>query len=246
MVSALSIIGVLLLALFVVSYKTVPLAYPVRFYFQVIRSLGASKFFTKQDATKHNTWGFRDGRDLFKFVDLKSSCSLLELDFYLHKSNSTFFFDLDIARTKLLTQVFQQFWWYAFENRDGKMGKGQPYAVANFPYTPVAAVQCQFKRELKLFEKFTIKSRVLAWDQKWLFILSVFTTKDRKNKEKVNAYALTKYVFKNGRQTIPPPDILKHCNLLDEKSEAINKVNYELVRTMVETENLEALVTTAI
>ena len=68
--------------------------------------------------------------------------------------------------------------------------------------------QCQFKRELKPFEKYKISSRILAWDRKWLFVISKFVTAENK----VNAIAITKYVFKVGRLTIAPEEYLRHCN----------------------------------
>lgn len=239
---------ILLLLLFlIISHKTIPFAYVVRFYYQCIRGLGPSLFIpATENYTTYNTFKYAQPQSLFKSVTLHSRVSPLELDMYLHKSNSTYFLDLDIARTKLLTRIVQPFWWFCYENKMGKYGKGRKREVGNFPYVPVATVQCQFKKELKPLQKFDISSRILAWDKKWLFVLSVFTTTNGKRNKKVNAIALTKYVFKNGRTTIPPEEILKHCNLLDEKNEAVNKVNFELVKNMVDTEDLETLAAEAL
>ncbi|KAI3404720.2 STP4 [Candida oxycetoniae] len=199
-----------------------------------------------KDPTTYNTYGFNSPKDLFSSVTLESRVSPFELDMYLHKSNSTYFLDLDIARTKLLIRLLQSYWWHSFENKSGKFGKSKR-KIANFPYAPIAIVKCQFKRELKPFEKFHINSRILAWDKKWLFVLSTFTTKNSHNSQmdKVNAVALTKYVFKIGRITIPPIEILNHCNLIDEKNLETNLVNYELVKNLVDTEGLESIAITA-
>ena len=90
---------------------------------------------------------------------------------------------------------------------------------------------------MKPFEKYKISSRILAWDRKWLFVISKFVTAENK----VNAIAITKYVFKVGRLTIAPEEYLRHCNFLNEENERINEKNFQLVKYLVDTEDIEKI-----
>src|ERR1700743_1360053 len=47
-------------------------------------------------------------RDLFHFLVTKSHASLWETDYNLHKSNSTYFADLDVARTHLVAALLRR------------------------------------------------------------------------------------------------------------------------------------------
>ncbi|RLV96058.1 Uncharacterized protein JA1_000595 [Spathaspora sp. JA1] len=224
------------LFLLITSHKTLPFAYVVRFYYHAILGFFASrpKYLTHQT----NTFGYTSPKDLFSWVTLHSHVSPLEIDMYMHKSNSTYFLDLDIARTKLLSRLFQKFWWNCYDNVQGKFKT--KYSMSNIPYTPVATVQCRFIRELKPFQKYKISSRILAWDDKWLFVISKFITSN-KGEDVVNAIALTKYVLKNGRITVTPKEYLGICGFLNDENEQINQKNYQLVTSLVDVQDLETV-----
>lgn len=223
----------IILAFLVSTHKTLPFAYVIRFYYHAYQGFFAYRSHYLE--TKKNSFGYNSPRDLFTWVTLDSYVTPLEIDMYMHKLNSTYFLDLDIARTKLLTRLFQTFWWWSYDNGHEKSKK--KHSLANIPYVPVAIVQCQFKRELKPFQKFKISSRVLAWDRKWLFVMSKFMTDDNK----VAAIAITKYVFKVGRLTIAPEEYLKFCNFLDEENHEINAKNYKLVKYLVDVNDIEKI-----
>ena len=76
---------------------------------------------------------------------------------------------------------------------------------------PLGSVMTIFKRELKPFQRYQIRSRILGWNEKWLFVLSRFEFSDR-NKT-LAAIALSKYVFKFNKVTIPPEEAIKICGL---------------------------------
>lgn len=157
---------------------------------------------------------------------------------YLHKSNSTYFQDLDIARTNLVTKIFQVIFYryYDNENQDFKSSS----RISNFPYVPVGSIQCTFKRELTIFTRYQIKSKVLAWDNKWLFVLSKFVVPQKNGEDKLCAIAVTKYVFKkNSRITIRPVEMIKEAGLYNEEVEKINQHNFKLISHMSETDDLE-------
>ncbi|KAK6458614.1 uncharacterized protein RJT20DRAFT_131779 [Scheffersomyces xylosifermentans] len=224
-----------LIVVFLVStHKTLPFAYFFRFYYHVFRRFFLTKYSYNAN-NKRNTFGFNSPKDCFKWVTLSSRVSPLEIDMYLHKSNSTYFLDLDIARTKLVTEVMQKLFWNYVDNVHGEFkGKG----MANIPYAPIASVMCSFKRELKPLQAFDIKSQIFSWDSKWLFVLSKFVTKG----DKLHAIAITKYVFKkNGRQTMKPIEMMQEIGLVDDEVLEQVKKNYELVKHLASSEDLERI-----
>lgn len=70
------------------------------------------------------------------------------------------------------------------------------------PYVPVGPVQCVFRWEFRLFQRYRIKSAVHAWDRKWLFVVSKFVLNDGGG-----VVAVTKYAFKRGRVTMMPAEL---------------------------------------
>lgn len=82
------------------------------------------------------------------------------------------------------------------------------FMILNFKYyVAVGAVSFQFHKQIDMFEKFHIETSILAWDRKWLYLQSRFIGSDGA----VRTTALTKYVFKLGRKTTPPAEILAAC-----------------------------------
>ncbi|CAK7894716.1 hypothetical protein CAAN1_10S04588 [[Candida] anglica] len=222
------------------TYKTLPFAYVIRFYHVIVRNLLFHRSQYNHN-NKLNTFGrgVTNPLDVFKPAITKTYVSPLEIDMYLHKSNSTYFIDLDIARTDLVTKVFQKLFFRYFDNDNGHFPKAGK--ISNFPYVPVAAVETHFKHELRVFQPFEIHSQVLAWDKKWLFILSKFVTKSAKGDEKICAITITKYVFKRGRLTISPEEMLKECGYWSDEVDQLNKKHYPVVQDMATTDKLEEL-----
>lgn len=227
-----------ILAFLASTYKTLPFAYLLRFYHHVLITLlwNRKKYLASGSNNTFGITGKSNKRDLFKWVGIKSYVSPLEVDMYMHKSNSTYLIDLDIARTKMVCQVFQKLFFNCYFNVHGDF-KAQ--SIANFPYIPAANVQCAFIRELKPFQKFEIHSRVLAWDKKWLFVLSKFTSN---NGRTLHTIAITKYVFKKKQRiTIVPEEYIKECGLWNEEVAAENETNFKLVLNLVSNDGLEKI-----
>uniref|UniRef100_A0A0L0P0J5 Thioesterase n=1 Tax=Candidozyma auris TaxID=498019 RepID=A0A0L0P0J5_CANAR len=219
--------GKVLVALFFAStYKTLPLVYVLRFYLAAIRTIVLKR--NEYRKTRQNTFGItgKNPMDVFRAVSYRTYCSPLELDMFMHKSNSTYFVDLDIARTKFLCTMFQKLFLDYIDNTTGDFkGKG----LGNAPYIPVAEVLCTFRKEIKVFEKFTILSNILAWDDKWIYVMSKIVHDDGK----LAALSITKYVFKkHGRISMKPKEYLTHCGLYNEAVEKINSENFKLVEHM--------------
>lgn len=223
-----------LVAFLASTYKTLPLAYTVRFYLAVLRSivLQRSAFLKNRE----NTYGYGKGKlDIFQAVSYSTYASPLEIDMYMHKSNSTYFMDLDIARTKLICRVFQKLFMNFWDNTSGEF-RGK--SLQNSPFVPIGTVQCSFKREIKMFQNYKITSNVMAWDNKWLYVLSKFTIGDNK----LCAVAVTKYVFKKkGRVTLRPSEFIAECGLYNDEVEEISQQNLSLVSDLQSSDELEKL-----
>lgn len=108
----------------------------------------------------------------------------------------------------------------------------------------LGAVSCHFKKEIKPYERFDIWTRTLTWDKKWVYQVSHMVKSgaippehwalqpalnsksakratDKKDedvraewKKAIFATSISKYVFKRGRQTIPPEFVLNSSHLL--------------------------------
>jgi hypothetical protein len=107
----------------------------------------------------------------------------------------------------------------------------------------LSGVQCVFHREIKPYQPFEVWSRILSWDEKWIYIVTHFVVRgayrpkqfflqkdsaerpcrpmehedavmQEKKRRSVFASAVSRYVFKQGRKTFPPEKILKKCGLL--------------------------------
>lgn len=170
--------------------------------------------------------------------------TLYDCDYNGHKSNSTYFADLDVARAHHMGCIIRT--GLARLNRGDQHGlstdiqntKGQ-YFVA------LGAVSCFFQREIKPLEEFEIFTRVLSWDRKWLYLVSHIIKKGaikpdgyvlqpwKKSKQKLGdvkkeqddlsrcifATSVSRYVFKKGRLTINPEIILERSRLLPQRPE---------------------------
>ena len=107
----------------------------------------------------------------------------------------------------------------------------------------LGGVTCNFRKEIKPYEAYEIWTRVLAWDRKWLYLVSHIVKggvvapkgyslqpwkkipKSRRPEKlegaaphpAILATSIAKYVFKEGRLTIPPEIVLQVSDLLPPK-----------------------------
>lgn len=113
---------------------------------------------------------------LFQPLITSSRSGFLECDYNLHKSNSTYFSDFDVGRLELLVSlcthgIEETRKELALEEKEGRgegaMGKGR-FEIR------LGGVSCQFRKEIKPYEKFEVWTRVLCWDRKWLYVICHF------------------------------------------------------------------------
>ena len=96
-----------------------------------------------------------------------------ECDYNLHKSNSTYFSDLDVTRSHLVCALMHSAIKHLHKKPstiigpDGKPAKGR-WGIM------LGGVHCAFKREIKPYEGYEMWSRLLCWDRKWLYVVTHF------------------------------------------------------------------------
>ncbi|PMD32061.1 hypothetical protein L207DRAFT_558398 [Hyaloscypha variabilis F] len=143
---------------------------------------------------------------LFALGNLKNC---LESDYNLHKSNVTYFFDLDVTRLQMVCMLLEPGIVALRNNNRHKIGA---WSIV------LGGVMCTFKREIGMYRGYEMWSRVLCWDRKWIYIAEHFGEKgaggyrsvkrrqgerEAKVDEKaILASAISKYVVKLGRLTI--------------------------------------------
>ncbi|KAI5812687.1 HotDog domain-containing protein [Pyronema omphalodes] len=189
--------------LLLINIKTLPLTWHFRFYRSLIYH-----FFVRRRITPAPA-------HLFSPITTTSRASTYECDLNGHKSNSTYFSDLDIARTHLVCHLTKS----SFKAR---RLRGDPVM-----YVALAGVTALFRREIPPFKKYEISSRVLGWDRKWVFVSSHFVSleKNKKTGEKtIYASCLSKYVFKSGRMTVPPEVVFQESGLVPARPEGAEEM----------------------
>ena len=131
-------------------------------------------------------------------VSITSRSPLYETDYNLHKSNSTYFSDLDESRTALVTKIYGP----ALRGGDGQLEREGHHGRVS---VILGSVHTSFHKEIKPYEKYELRSRVLGWDKKWLIIGSFFIRPAKgKQNEVLLASSLSKYVVKKARFTVSP------------------------------------------
>lgn len=101
---------------------------------------------------------------------------LTEIDYNIHKSNSTYFSDLDIARTHLVTHLLRPGLrrlthnaqtGLVMDEQTGKPRRGRMGIM-------LGAVHCSFRREITGYRGYEMWTRILSWDRKWLYMVTHF------------------------------------------------------------------------
>lgn len=148
----------------------------------------------------------------------------LECDYNLHKSNSTYFTDMDMSRGNFSLILF-----------------GAPFNPIPGPahFTMVlGGTSCTWHKEIKPYQPYELWTRVISWDDKWLYVVTHFVQagvfqpeeyvmqpwRGKSGEQRLKgdaaetvkavfASSVARYVFKNNRKTIPPEQALKRVGL---------------------------------
>jgi hypothetical protein len=175
--------------------KSLPLAWHLRLFYRMYKNWYSRARVERTLQASRPQSGATATHPIFQPASITSRSPLLETDYNLHKSNSTYFADLDESRTALVTKFLVP----GFKSGNIELEKEGHRGPLN---VILGSVHTSFHREIKPYELYEVRSRVLGWDSKWIIIGSWFVRPGEK--ETLLASALSKYVVKKGRFTVSP------------------------------------------
>ncbi|KAI9884475.1 MAG: hypothetical protein M1823_003748 [Watsoniomyces obsoletus] len=112
---------------------------------------------------------------LFRPAIITSHTPLMECDLFGHKSNSTYFSDLDMSRLHLVMLVFFDAADHVRPDNNRSLNTTttttSPPPVGK-PGIHLGGVSCIFRREIKPYKEYDVLTRVLSWDEKWIYVVS--------------------------------------------------------------------------
>ncbi|KAL2401264.1 Thioesterase poxG [Exophiala dermatitidis] len=203
-------------ALLLTSVKNIPLMWHTRL-------ISAVLYHTKAKSADVVTTEKNGPLAVFQPIVTSSRSGLYECDINGHKSDSTYFSDLDINRIHLISKLFKGALNPALLPAD-KRRRARKMRVL------LGGAACMWRKEIKPFVPYEIHTRVLAWEGKWIYLISHFVpvqssrkrsnraSRDKANSEDVDAQVLassvSKYVFKDGRKTVEAAVALESIGLL--------------------------------
>ncbi|KAK4994158.1 hypothetical protein LTR66_005745 [Elasticomyces elasticus] len=189
---------------------------------------------------------------LFTPIITSTHTPLMECDYNLHKSNSTYFSDFDASRGQHVACLLR----VGMSRLNNGDITGLPVEAVKGEGRFIIAlggVACVFRKEVAPFEKVEIWTRLLSWDGKWLYLVShmvkkglfkpssyalqpwkkrrvkldVQTEEDEKTEQErlkraIFASSIAKYVVKKGRLTIAPEVVLERSNLLPPRPSSVH------------------------
>ncbi|PNS14487.1 hypothetical protein CAC42_3773 [Sphaceloma murrayae] len=143
---------------------------PVTWHIRVLRAI----FYQVQFAPK-----IMAREDLFKPLVTTSWNSILDCDYNLHKSNSTYLKDLDVARAHYIGALLRT----GIRRMHAGDNEGLPNPAPSLTahsgrkvpdgyIIALGGVACIFRKEIKPLARFEIWTRLLAWDEKWIYTVS--------------------------------------------------------------------------
>lgn len=110
-----------------------------------------------------------------------------DLDPLMHMNNGVYLSLMDLGRIDLML-------------RCGAWGQARKNGI----YPVVASQTIRYRRSLQLFQPFSIKTKILCWDDRYFFLLQTFISNNE-----VYAQATVKGRFlKNKGEKVPPKELL--------------------------------------
>lgn len=171
----------------------------------------------------------------------------------LHKSNSTYFSDLDISRVHLLLGLFKN-----------GMAKLQKQEKKKSVMPVLGGTSASFRRAIPPLGKYDIVTRVLCWDEKWIYLVTWFVkagsmAKGQKRHfesgygmngsaklegsepapvyKNIYATTISKYVIKAGSVTVPPERLMVASGLIP----AVDSEEAKKIMEIIEKQRQQAL-----
>jgi len=126
-------------------------------------------------------------------ASLKLRVRLTDLDYNLHMNNSRYLESMEMGRLDMMTRV------------------GLIQAAAKNRLAPViGALQIVYRHQLKPFQAYTVTTKVLGWDEKWIYV-----EQDMISPGRIHATAVIKAAFLDKGKTMLPRDVMALVGLQD-------------------------------
>ncbi len=132
----------------------------------------------------------------FEETEISMRVLPVDLDLLMHVNNGVYFSFMDFGR-----------WDMIFRNGSYDLAQRKGW------YSVVAGETIKFKRSLKLWDKFTLKTRIVGHDDKYYFIEQKFLLK---NKEMARGLVKVRFLKRAGG-TVGVDEVLKELNLEEKK-----------------------------
>ncbi len=120
----------------------------------------------------------------------------VDLDLLMHVNNGVYFSYMDFGR-----------WNMIFRNRAFEISREKGW------YSVVAGETIKFRRSLKLWDKFTIKTQTVGHDDKYFFIRQSFFCKGQ---EMATGLVKVRFLKRSGG-TVPIEEVLREFNLEEKR-----------------------------
>ncbi len=114
-----------------------------------------------------------------------------DLDLNIHMNNGRYLSIMDLGRIDIMHRV-------------GLM----TYIIKNKWSPVVGNLHIQFRRPFKLLQQYELHSRIVSWDDKWVYLEQVFICN-----KKIHAVGLVQGLIRGKHGNIPSNDILKLLGL---------------------------------
>lgn len=130
-----------------------------------------------------------------------------DLDMNAHMNNGRYLSIMDLGRVDIMHRV------------------GLMAHIINNRWSPVVGhLHMRFRRPFKLFQRYQLHSRIISWDEKWVYIEQIFVCNN-----KVHAIGLVQGLIRGKQGNIPsnqiidllglsqsPPDLTEDIKLLQQ------------------------------
>ncbi len=119
--------------------------------------------------------------------ELKFRVWPFDLDLNMHMTNARYLSMMDLGRTDLLIRA------------------GMLPTVMRERWLPVVGnTNIRFRRSLRLFQRFTLKTRLLCWDEKWFYMEQRI-----ESEEGVHSSAIVRGLFRGPKGSVPSASLLE-------------------------------------
>lgn len=145
--------------------------------------------------------------DVFAVTRTKLCVLPNDLDLNMHMNNGRYLTVMDLGRIEFIL-------------RNGLLKLSRKHK-----WMPIAgAINIEYLRPLKLWQKYTINTQCIAWDEKWFYLAQKFMSND-----KIVARAVVKALFRGRDTSVAPLDIIR---MLDHDEEVKPNIPQEFKHLM--------------